>query len=85
MGFRVESDDAAALVRELGGALEVIELTYEDLARALDEARGKGVRGGRVHDYLHAVAAVKAGCGTVLTLNNSDFEGLFEDLVIAVP
>ena len=85
LGFRVDSDDAAALVRELSGNLIIMDLNVEEVARALDEAKAKGVRGGRVHDYLHAAAAVKAGCEVVLTLNDSDFDGLFEELAVEAP
>ena len=34
------------------------------------------MRGDSVHDYLHAVAAEKAGAGKILTLNLSDFKAL---------
>jgi len=42
----------------------------------LKEARKKGVRGGRIHDYLHAVAAEKSGARQLLTLDKNDFNGL---------
>jgi predicted nucleic acid-binding protein len=42
----------------------------------LKEARKKGVRGGRVHDYLHAVAAEKSGSRKLLTLDRNDFNDL---------
>ena len=31
---------------------------------------------------MHAAAAMKAGCEVVLTLNDSDFDGLFEELAV---
>jgi predicted nucleic acid-binding protein len=85
LGFRVDSDDAAGLIRELSRTLIIIDLNIEEMARALDEAKAKGVRGGRVHDYLHAAAAVKTGCEVLLTLNDSDFDGLFEELAVEAP
>jgi predicted nucleic acid-binding protein len=43
---------------------------------ALRTARKRGVRGGRVHDFMHAVAAAKAGAEKILTLDKNDFDGL---------
>jgi predicted nucleic acid-binding protein len=85
LGFRVDPADAATLIGEIRTALEVVELDIDEVQMALGDARSKGVRGGRVHDYLHAVAAMKAGCGKVWTLNVSDFAGLFDGLDIFEP
>ncbi|NNM28354.1 MAG: PIN domain-containing protein [Akkermansiaceae bacterium] len=85
LGFRVDADDAALVVRDLLGAVEVVEISPPEVMEALDEARSRGVRSGQVHDYLHAVAARKAKCDTLLTLNISDFEGLFDELVLEEP
>ena len=85
LGFRVDPEDAATLIGEIQASLEVVELDVEELQAALGRAKSKGVRGGRVHDYLHAVAAVKSKCDRVWTLNISDFEGLFDGLEILEP
>ena len=43
---------------------------------ALTLARKRGVRGGRVHDFMHAVAAEKSGATELLTADRNDFETL---------
>lgn len=85
LGYRVDPGDAATLIGELRELLNEIELGSEEVVSALGDAKSKGVRGGRVHDFLHAVAAVKAGCDRIWTLNVSDFEGLFEALAVVEP
>jgi predicted nucleic acid-binding protein len=56
--------------------LDFHDLTAAEVLTALKEARKKGVRGGRIHDYLHAVAAQKSGAKKLLTLDRNDFAGL---------
>ena len=85
LGFRVDADDAAEVIEDLASDLEIANLTTADTIAALREARNKGVRGGRTHDYLHAVAAVKGGCGRIKTLNTSDFEDLFGGVKLELP
>ena len=85
LGFRNDPDDAALVIRDLLGGLEVVELSALEVMDALGAARSRGVRGGQVHEYLHAVASRKANCETVFTLKVSDFEGLFSGLRIESP
>jgi len=73
---RIDTEDAAEFVAALARSLDFVELTAGEVLAALKTARKKGVRGGRVHDYLHAVAAEKSGAGTILTLDKHDFAGL---------
>lgn len=77
LGFRVESGDAADLLREISPELQFIPLNPAETLEALANARAVGVRGGRIHDFLHARAAEKMGCTLLRTLNGSDFDGLF--------
>ncbi len=85
LGFRVDADDVVALLRDLLEDLRLVDLSPADIMEALAEARSRGVRGGQVHDYLHAVTARSAGCEVVLTLNEADFAGLFDELRVEVP
>jgi predicted nucleic acid-binding protein len=85
LGFRIDAADAAEVIGDLASDLEVTDLTVDETFAALREARNKGVRGGRTHDYLHAAAAVTAGCERIRTLNTSDFEDLFEELLLESP
>ena len=85
LGFRVESDEAADLLEELSSQLEVCDLNPGEILKSLKKAKSRGVRGGRVHDYLHAMAAVKAECPGVYTYNLRDFKGLVTGLEISEP
>jgi predicted nucleic acid-binding protein len=76
LGFRYAPDDAAEIISSLAKDLEVVDLSLEESLVALSQAGRAGVRGGRVHDFLHAEAARKAGVERLVTLNTSDFVGL---------
>jgi uncharacterized protein YdiU (UPF0061 family) len=78
LGFRYLPDDAAALIRELTQMMNFVELDAAETLTALDAAQQRGVRGGRVHNWLHARAAQKAGVEELLTDNLNDFAGLEE-------
>jgi predicted nucleic acid-binding protein len=53
-----------------------VDLDAAQVLEALKSARAKGVRGGRVHDYLHAVAAEKHQATKIVTVDRNDFDGL---------
>jgi predicted nucleic acid-binding protein len=73
---RIDADDAALVVASLAESLDFVELTAREMIEAMKRARRVGVRGGRVHDFMHAVAAEKSGAGKILTLDRNDFIGL---------
>jgi predicted nucleic acid-binding protein len=73
---RIDSDAASGVLARLALSLDFVELSGPDVLAALKTARSMGVRGGRVHDYLHAVAAEKSGAKTILTLDKNDFADL---------
>jgi hypothetical protein len=85
LGFRYLPDDAAALIREVTRAMNFVELDANETLVALDIAQQRGVRGGRVHDWMHARAARKAGVVELLTDNLSDFAGLEDGFSVAAP
>jgi predicted nucleic acid-binding protein len=76
LAFRLDADEAAQTVANLATDLDFHDLAAADVLMALKEARKKGVRGGRIHDYLHAVAAQKSGAKKLLTLDKNDFNDL---------
>lgn len=76
LAVRTDADSAAQFIEALIPRLEFVELTPAEIAAALREAKAKGVRGGRVHDFLHAVAANKSGANELLTLDRNDFADL---------
>jgi hypothetical protein len=74
MGFRVDADAAASLIRErIASRVQVIVLGADETLEAHGTARARGVRGGAIYDYMHLVAARKARCAALCTLNISDF------------
>jgi predicted nucleic acid-binding protein len=74
LGFRVPASDAATLLRQqIAPKLSNVPLTETDLLTAFEEAEQRGVRGGAIYDYLHLVAARKAGAKRFYTLNLGDF------------
>ena len=75
---RVATEIAAELVQQLADNLNFVDLTAEEMLAALKSARKLGVRGGRVHDFFHAVAAKKSGAKKIVTLDKNDFVGLTE-------
>jgi hypothetical protein len=82
LGIRQRANDAAKTVRAIAGKLEFLNLTEQEVLEALDNAQSRGVRGGRVHDYLHALAADKAKADALLTADVNDFQGLVPGLSV---
>jgi predicted nucleic acid-binding protein len=74
--IRLSADHAAQTVEQLAEDLDFIDLSAREVLAALAHARAKGVRGGRVHDFLHAVAAEKSGADKIITLDENDFNDL---------
>jgi len=82
LGIRVDANDAAATIKDLARDLEFVELDPADVLTALQTARAKGVRGGRVHDYLHAIAAEKSKAVQIVTGDQNDFDRLTEIKIV---
>ena len=80
LGFRVDADLAARLIREqIVARAAMVVLDAEEVTDALDKARAHGVRGGAVYDYMHLVAARKGKADILYTLNLSDFQHLHRE------
>lgn len=75
---RVDAEIAAELLEQIAASLDFVDLTADEMLAALKSARKLGVRGGRVHDFFHAVAAKKCGAKKIVTLDKNDFAGLTE-------
>ena len=67
--FRLLDESVMPFVRS-------INLTGKEVLVALRDARARGVRGGAVYDYLHLVAARKAGVICLITLDQRHFQAL---------
>jgi len=64
---RLTGNMAAAWLSEAGKFLDWVELDGPEVLAALAHAQAQNVQGGRVHDFLHAKAAVKAKADKILT------------------
>jgi len=85
LGYRRQTDDAAKIGRELAADVKFVELDEQETLHAFATSLKHGVRGGQIHDYLHAIAARKAGALTIYTLKTEDFRSLGLPLTIAPP
>ena len=80
--IRVEANKAALLLADLAADLDYVELSAEDILHSATQAQALGVRGGHIHDLLHALAAKKSGAAGLLTMDRNDFDGLVKGLTI---
>lgn len=71
--IRQGADEAARTIANLAQDLDFVDLDQTEVVAALRLAHVKGLRGGRVHDYLHAVAAEKIQAEKLLTVDRGDF------------
>ena len=79
---RAFAAEAARTVENLAQDLDFVDLTAKEVLNALKQARRRGVRGGRVHDFLHACAAEKAKVEQLLTADENDFASLLDSVQI---
>jgi hypothetical protein len=73
---RFDADWSAQTIEQLIRDLDFVDLSAPEVVAALKQAKRKGVRGGHVHDLLHAAAADKSGAQDLLTIDVNDFKGL---------
>jgi predicted nucleic acid-binding protein len=85
INFRYSPDDAANMVHDLAEDLEFVELSSKETLSAVQSAGKHGVRGARIHDLMHAIAAIKGKSAVLVTLDQSGFTGLKLDLEIQTP
>ncbi len=78
LAVRLDADAAARIVENLAQDLDFVDLSAPEVLSALKQARKRGFRGGRVHDFLHAVAADKSSAAHLLTLDEHDFDLLLD-------
>jgi hypothetical protein len=68
--------DAAAWLRVFRSKVNLVELDDTETLDALDNAQAHNIQGGKVYDYVHAMAAQKAQSDALLTRNTDDFSDL---------
>lgn len=71
-------DDAVEWLRLFAGKVTFTEVSVEAILDGLAKAGEKSVSGGKVHDYIHALAAENAKAKALLTRNTRDFSQLTE-------
>ena len=76
LAIRLTADAAATLTENLATDLDFVDLTPLEIISELKQARRLSVRGGRVHDLMHALAAEKSGATELLTSDQNDFAQL---------
>lgn len=74
--FRYAPADAATIIADLKADLQFVELTADETLSAIEDASDQGVRGARIHDLMHAVAAEKSGASELITLDEAGFSSL---------
>lgn len=76
--IRFDADDAAAAIAERAAKMKLVALSGEDTLRALRSAKKHGVRGGHIHDFIHARAAEAEKADKICTYNAMHFDPLTE-------
>jgi predicted nucleic acid-binding protein len=75
LGFRLSPSIAARLITtSVVPFTRTIALSPAEILEVIDTAESRGVRGGAIYDYLHLMAARKAGAARFYTLNVSHFQ-----------
>src|SRR5438552_2740758 len=85
VNFRYPPADAANMAGDLAKDLDFVELSAADSVNTLMKASSLGVRGARIHDLMHAEAAIKYGADELLTLDDAGFASLHLPLQVSVP
>ena len=85
VNFRYSPDDAAKMITDLAEDLDFIELTTADTLLAIKKAKSLGVRGGRIHDLMHLIAAQKYLAEVLMTLDEAGFGGFDSEIKIQTP
>jgi predicted nucleic acid-binding protein len=83
--FHYPPDDAYEVIKDLAKELDFIEVTAQDALGALKKAKAQGVRGARIHDLMHAEAALKCGAEELLTFDAAGFSSLNLPLNVREP
>lgn len=83
--LRLTGEQAAQWLQDNLVTFQYTDLTASEVLVTLARAQSRNVTGARVHDYLHAVAAQKAGADELLTRNQDDFRGLTGEIPVVWP
>ena len=74
-GYRLSPADATRFLDDsVLPNVDVVTLTPREMLAAMRESQSRGVRGAAIFDFLHLVAAKKAGAKRLYTLNLRHFQ-----------
>jgi predicted nucleic acid-binding protein len=76
VNYRYSPTDAANMIEDLAKDLNFVELDAIETLKGVKQASALGVRGGRIHDLMHARAAAKFDADVLFTLDNAGFSTL---------
>ena len=85
VNYRYSPADAAAVISDLKLDMTLVDLTADETLDAINQASSQGVRGGRIHDLMHAWAAKKWQADVLLTLDAKGFSTLKIPVKISEP
>jgi predicted nucleic acid-binding protein len=85
VNFRYPAEDAAKMLEDLKMDISFVELNADETQDAINQASKRGIRGARIHDLMHAAAAIKSGAKVLLTLDTSGFSDLDVSVQIQAP
>lgn len=69
----LSAQDSSTWLKRFSKRVQLVELTLDETLDSFSKAPNS-ITGGKVHDYIHALAADKAGSDVLLTRNTSDFQ-----------
>ncbi len=78
--LKIDPKDAAQMVEEMAGALQVHALAVKAYVELIRTAPTLGIRGGSFFDAIHAQTARESRCGEIHTLNVGHFKHVAPDL-----
>lgn len=74
-GYRLSAGDATRFLDDsILPHVDVVTLTLREMLAAMRESQSRGVRGAAILDFLHLIAAKKAGAARLYTLNIRHFQ-----------
>ena len=85
LNFHYTPADAAAMIESLAKSLDFVELNAVEVLAAIKSASSQGVRGARVHDLMHAVAAQKFKATVLYTLDKAGVPTLKTPVPVETP
>lgn len=85
LNFHYSPSDAAAMIESLAESLDFVELNADEVISAVKSAKSQGVRGARIHDLMHAVAAQKYKAAVIFTLDEAGFSTLKNSVPAKAP